>query len=64
MKLKDGKITQCTGIELYEYWLTRGYDSVCSFSDFKQTLSDLGVKIMKGEEECQSNTCGDSAESE
>lgn len=44
MIIKDGKIIECTDIELFEYWLKR-YDDVYSYPDFKQKMVELGVLI-------------------
>lgn len=45
MNIKNNKIISATEIELYEYWLLR-YDDIMSFSDFKETMLELGVKII------------------
>lgn len=46
MKIENNKIVEATEIELYEYWLKR-YDDVMSFTDFKDQMIELGVKILK-----------------
>ena len=46
----DGKIAECTENELYDYWLSRGYDDIYSFPEFMQRCIDAGT-VVTGDEE-------------
>lgn len=45
MKIENGKITECTESELFDYWLKR-FDSVYTYEQFKLSLIKKGVRIV------------------
>ena len=45
MKIENGKITECTEPELFDYWLKR-FDSVYTYEQFKLSLIKKGVRIV------------------
>lgn len=45
MKVENGKITECTESELFDYWLKR-FDSVYTYEQFKLSLIKKGVRIV------------------
>lgn len=47
MKIVDGKIAEATKSELFNYWLTRGYDDIYSFPEFLERMMERGVKIVE-----------------
>lgn len=51
MWIEDGIIKECTVSELHRYWLTRGYDEMYSFSQFKDAMKELGTVVREDEED-------------
>ena len=51
MKIRKGKIAECTEMELFEYWLQRGLDDIYPFTEYMERISDAGTKIIGDEEE-------------
>ncbi len=45
MKVEKGIITGCTENELYDYWLSRGYDDTYSFPEYKERCKAAGTTI-------------------
>lgn len=45
MTIEHGKIVECTVAELMDYYLTREYDLVISFMDFKRRFRECGCVI-------------------
>lgn len=45
MIIKDHKIIECTESELFDYYISRGFDSIYSFIEYKNLLINKGVKI-------------------
>lgn len=45
MTIEQGKITECTVEELMDYYLTRDYDLVISFIEFKRRFRECGCII-------------------
>lgn len=45
MKIKDGKIVEATENELFDYYLTRGWDDIMSFPDFLERMKQSGCKV-------------------
>ncbi len=45
MKIVDGKIAEATKSELFNYWLTCGYDDIYSFPEFLERMKKCGVVI-------------------
>ena len=58
MTIIDGKITACTDLELIDYWLSRGWDDIYTYPDFKARMELLGVIVMEPIEELQNNLIG------
>lgn len=48
MKVIDNKIIEITESELLEYWLKR-YDDIYTFDEFKYSMIQHGVKVIKDE---------------
>ena len=51
MKIENGKIAECTELELYDFYLTRGWDEIYSFPDYMQRCVANGTKIIEIETE-------------
>ena len=47
MEVKYGKIVEATDIELYEYWLESGWCDVYSYTDYKDRVKELGMKVIE-----------------
>ncbi len=45
MKVENGKIVECTEIELFHYYLTRDWDTVFPFDEYKRRCAANGTKI-------------------
>ena len=45
MKIVDGKIAEATRDEMFDYYLTRGFDDVMSFAEFLRRCKENGTKI-------------------
>jgi len=45
MTVVDGKITACTENELYRYWLSRCWDDLYTFPEFRRGMEALGVIV-------------------
>ncbi|MBR4401046.1 MAG: hypothetical protein IKT09_05060 [Synergistes sp.] len=45
MNVKNGKITECTEAELYDYWLARGYDDIYSFPEYEERCKAAGTTV-------------------
>jgi hypothetical protein len=45
MTIIDGKIIACTEAELVDYWLSRGWDDVFVYEDFKARMELSGVRV-------------------
>lgn len=50
MKIKDGKIVEATESELFDYYLSRGFDDFMSFAFYMKRCEDLGTVITEKEE--------------
>lgn len=46
MTIKDDKIVEITESELFDYYLTRGWDDIMSFTEFKEKFSKSGCKVV------------------
>lgn len=46
MKIENGIIVEASTTELYEYWLSRGFDDIYSFNDFVDAIQDAGTKVV------------------
>lgn len=46
MKIENGKIVECTDLELYNYWLKRWSD-IYSYPDYKSRVIELGTKVVE-----------------
>lgn len=44
MKIKNGKIAECTEAELFEYWLKR-YAEIMSFTDYMRHCEAYGTLV-------------------
>lgn len=51
MKIVDNKITEITNSELFDYWLSREWDDLYSYPDFKERMRDCGVHIIEKAEQ-------------
>lgn len=49
MKVKDGRITECTEAELFMRWL-RNWKHIIDYYSFKQYSKEAGIKIINGDE--------------
>lgn len=47
MKVENGKIVEATESELYDYYLTRGWDDVMSFPEYLEKMRSAGVVVNK-----------------
>lgn len=45
MNIVDGKIAEATRDEMFDYYLTRGFDDVMPFRDFLEAYKRNGTKI-------------------
>lgn len=45
MNVEDGKIVEATESELFDYYLTHGWDDIMSFPDYLEKMKNAGVKI-------------------
>lgn len=45
MKLKNGKIDEITEDELFKYYLSRGFDDIYPFDEFKRKMIEAGTKV-------------------
>ena len=50
MKFKNGKIVEATELELFDYYLSRGFDDFMSFTFYMKRCEDLGTVITEKEE--------------
>lgn len=46
MKIENGIIVEASTIELYDYWLSRGFDDIYPFNDFIDVMCDAGTKVV------------------
>ena len=51
MEIKDDKIVKATDLELYEYWLTSGWSDIFSYTEYKNTVKELGTKVIENDSE-------------
>lgn len=51
MKIKNGKIAEATELELFDYYLSRGFDDIMSFKRYMERCEDLGTVIIKEEKD-------------
>ncbi len=49
MKIVDGKIAEATRYEMFDYYLTRDWDTVMSFAEFLRRCEENGTKVLKPE---------------
>lgn len=49
MKIKDGKIVEATELELFGYYLSRGFDDIMSFKFYMERCEELGTIITEKE---------------
>lgn len=47
MKIKNNKIIEATELELYNFYLTRGWDELYSFPEYKRLCMNQGTKIIE-----------------
>lgn len=47
MKVENGKIVEATESELFDYYLTRGWDDIMSFPDYLEKMKSAGVEVVK-----------------
>lgn len=45
MKIENGKITECTEAELFSYYLSRGYDDLFEFAEYKAACQRAGTTV-------------------
>ena len=45
VKIADGKIVESTRDEMFDYYLTRDWDTVMPFSEFLRRCEENGTKI-------------------
>ena len=45
MKVVDGKIVEATRAEMFDYYITRDFDDVMSFSEFLRRCEENGTKV-------------------
>ena len=50
MKIKNGKIAEATESELFDYYLSRGFDDIMSFTDYMKRCESHGTVITEKEE--------------
>ena len=50
MKIVDGKIAEATRDEMFDYFLTRDWDTVMSFAEFLRSCEENGTKILDKKE--------------
>jgi hypothetical protein len=46
MKIKNGKIAEATEAELFKCYLSRGYDDIMPFTEYKRQCVKYGTKIV------------------
>ena len=46
MKIEDGKIVEATENELFDYYLTRGWDDIMSFPEFLERMKRSCCKVL------------------
>ena len=51
LKVVNNKITEITNSELFDYWLSREWDDLYSYPDFKERMKDCGVHIIEKAEQ-------------
>lgn len=49
MKITDNKITEATESELYDYYISRGYDTLVDFITYYNSMVSAGVKIINAD---------------
>ena len=47
MKVENGKIVEATEEEMFDYYLTREWDLVMSFSEYLRKCKENGTRIVK-----------------
>lgn len=47
MKIKNDKIAEATEDELFGVYLSRGFDDIMSFPDYKNRCVELGTRIVE-----------------
>lgn len=47
MKIENNKIIEATELELYDFYLTRDWDELYSFPEYKRLCEEQGTKIIK-----------------
>lgn len=47
MKVENDKIVEATEDELFDYYLTRGWDDVMSFPDYLEKMKSAGVRVVE-----------------
>lgn len=53
MKIKNGKIAEATEAELLGFYLSRGFDDIMPFTEYKRQCVKYGTKIV--DEECETD---------
>ncbi len=51
MIIKDGKIAEATESELFDYYLSRGFDDIMPFKFYMERCEGLGTIITEKEED-------------
>ena len=46
MKVENGKIAECTEEELFDYYISRGFDDIMSFTEYKQRCIANGTTVI------------------
>lgn len=46
MIIKDNKIVECTEDELFDYYISRGFDDIYSFPEYKRLVIEKGTKVI------------------
>lgn len=58
MKVRRGKIVECTEAELTAYWLRHGWDDIYSFPEYMRRCVEHGTVIMDAEKLLSAETRG------
>lgn len=48
MIIRNGKIAECTNLELYEYWLKR-YSTFMTYSEYKAMCIENGTEVKESD---------------
>ena len=56
MTIKNGKIAEATESELFNYYLSRGFDDIMSFTDYMKRCVENGTIIKEKKDETKKET--------